>query len=48
MMQAQSIVNYINHIHSADGTRQSIDELLKSDNKIIWENELTNELGRLA
>ena len=48
MMQAQSIVNYINHIYSTDGTRQSIDKLLKSEKKIIWENGLTNELGRLA
>ena len=44
---AQNMIQ-INHIFDANGKAMSIDTLLKSENAIIWENALSNELGRLV
>ena len=38
----------VNHIFDLDGKVMSIDALLRSENAIIWEQALSNELGRLA
>lgn len=38
----------INHIFTSDGTKESIDSLLKGPTAEICQQSLTNELGRLA
>ena len=36
------------HIYRADGKKETIDSLLKGQNKNIWIKSLSNEWGRLA
>jgi len=50
-LQSQLLVQntlYANHILHKDGTRQSLDSLITGENKHVWINGLSNELGRLA
>ena len=37
-----------NHIYRTDGTKHTIDSLLKGPDRLVWDQSLSNEWGRLA
>ena len=40
--------NFINHIYSDNGKRQTLSTLLSGNNKDLWATALSNEWGRVA
>ena len=48
LIQAQQTTNMLNHIYDQTGSRQSLDNLLKSPMARIWELSIAREIGRLA